>query len=181
MATGVGAGCTDLRLAATAPSISANMASKVYRQTNKQTNKPPAMANGPGGPGGTHGRTARKVSIDAVSPVVTFPSEEGPPRPVAAGARPCYHLLPHRPKRERGARPAAPLRRPRRRGIRRQILGKVHRRLPVAPCAMPSPWAPPVARLSTSTSHAESGYGGWCVQRGRTERASCTAHNSCFT
>ena len=40
------------------------------------------------------------------SPVVTFPSEEGPPRPDhgPAGARPCYHPLPPGTKRERGAR-----------------------------------------------------------------------------
>eukprot|EP00966_Prymnesium_polylepis_P234864 5432319-Prymnesium_polylepis.1 len=41
------------------------------------------------------------------------------PATVAAGARPCYHPLPCRTKRERGARPAAPLRRPRCIGDRR--------------------------------------------------------------
>eukprot|EP00966_Prymnesium_polylepis_P079669 1846175-Prymnesium_polylepis.1 len=59
------------------------------------------------------------------------PWEEGHPRP-GADARLSYHPLPSRPKRKRGARPAAPLRGDWHRGIRRQILGKVHRRLPLA-------------------------------------------------
>eukprot|EP00966_Prymnesium_polylepis_P031102 723518-Prymnesium_polylepis.1 len=51
----------------------------------------------------------RRRSVALFSPVVTFPSEEGPPRPVAAGARPGYHPLPPLTKCERGARPAAAL------------------------------------------------------------------------
>ena len=54
------------------------------------------------------------------------------PATTAAGARPCYHPLPCRTKRERGARPAAPLRRDCCIGNRRQSFGKVHRRLPEA-------------------------------------------------
>ena len=132
-------------------------------------------------------RTATVVGADVVEEHRGGPQPGGyvsirgrAPATTAAGARPCYHPLPPRTKRERGARPAAPLRRHCCRGNRRQSFGKVHRRLPEASCAMPSPWAPPAARLLTSTSHAECGHGGWCVQRGRNECASCTAHNSCF-
>eukprot|EP00966_Prymnesium_polylepis_P133506 3085822-Prymnesium_polylepis.1 len=71
--------------------------------------------------------------MSATSPAVsTHKRSRRGSRRQAAGARPCYHLLPPGTKRERGAQPAAPLRRPRRSGIRRQALGMVHRRLPEA-------------------------------------------------